>query len=164
MQTEAVSGVELNEFMLRCRGQIENYGCVIVTLASDRRAKKPALAYTVGLTERFRHPELLLFGLTRDASLVVMSTLVRVYVRPAFGVPLDTPLPPIIEGLTLIAKPADVERAKTHARIAYARCKQVKHPFRVDQLVWPDARNHFPWHSRYDRRYATIQPPLFDLQ
>jgi hypothetical protein len=119
MSTSVARSSELDEFMLRCQPQIREFGCVTVTLPANRKTREPALAYTVGLIERFRHAELLVFGLKADAAIVVISELVRRYVRPAFGVPLNTPLEPMIDGLALVAKTAS-GRNGTHASQARA--------------------------------------------
>lgn len=164
MSADLEEGFDLREFLTRCEGQIREQGCVIIWTPMDRRERTPPFAYTVGLTERFKRPELLVFGFTHDDALVLLNTIVRRYLRTGFGVPLDQPIAWVLDQVPVIIKSVATERARPYARIAIERCRHLKVPCQVQQVVVPDPHGQFPWESGYDKRFERIQPRLFELQ
>jgi len=163
MKAKGTGGPELTDFFARCEGQIREQGCVIIWTGADPSAGKPPFAYTVGLTERYKRPELLVFGFAQDDALELLNTLVRRFVRPGFGVPLDQPILRILE-CPVIVKAVTLEHARPYARLAISRCEALGRTCMVQQVVVPDARGVFPWESGYDKRYLRAQPKLFELQ
>jgi uncharacterized protein DUF4262 len=163
MNTNSAGGPDLTDFFARCEGQIREQGCVIIWVGSDPSEKNPPFAYTVGLSERYKRPELLVFGFMQDEALTLLNSLVRRFVRPGFYVPLDQPVLRILE-CPVIVKAVTLERARPYARFAISRCEALGLSCVVQQVVVPDASGVFPWESAYDKRYLRAQPKLFELQ
>ena len=163
MKANGTGGPDLTEFLARCEGQIREQGCVIIWMGADQSGGKPPFAYTVGLSERYKCAELLVFGFAQDDALELLNVLVRRFVRPGFGVPLDQPILRILE-CPVIVKAVTLEHARPYARLAISRCEALGRPCMVQQVVVPDAHGVFPWESGYDKRYLRAQPKLFELQ
>lgn len=164
MSADPEGGFDLREFLTRCEGQIREQGCVIIWIPVDRGKRMPPFAYTVGLTERFKRPELLVFGFAHDDALVLLNTIIRRFPRSGFAVPTDQPIPRVLDQVPVIVKSVTTERARPYTRIAIERCRHLEIPSRVQQVVVPDPHGRFPWESGYDKRFERIQPRLFELQ
>lgn len=162
MKTNRAGGPDLTDFFARCEGQIREYGCTIICVGSDSSGGEPPFAYTVGLSERYKRPELLVFGFAPDDARDLLNSLVRRFLRPGFAVPLDQPIVRVLE-CPVMVKAVMLERARPYARFAISRCEALGLTCVVQQVVVPDARGVFPWESGYDRRYLRAQPKLFDL-
>jgi hypothetical protein len=163
MKTNSAGGPDLTDFFARCEGQIREYGCTIIWVAADPSRREPPFAYTVGLSERYKRPELLVFGFAPDDACDLLNALVRRFLRPGFAVPVDQPIVRILE-CPVIVKAVTLDRARPYARFAISRCEALGLSCVVHQVVVPDASGVFPWESGYDKRYLRAQPKLFELQ
>ncbi len=137
-------------------------GVVIVWKATNRKLRRPPFAYSVGLCDRFKRPELLLFGFDEDDSLVIINTLVRRYVRSGFAIPLDDPIQRVLTRGPVIVKVACTERVRPYARFAVEYCEYLRLACNINQIVVPDGSGKFPWDEGYDARLDCFQPRLFD--
>lgn len=164
MSANPEEGFDLREFLKRCDGQILELGCVIIWIPFDCKKRTPPFAYTVGLTERFKRAELLVFGFAHDDSLILLNSIVRRYLRPGFALPLGQPVTRVLDQAPVIVKSISIERARPYARIAIERCGHLDIPCSVQQVVVPDPQGRFPWESGYDKRCERIQPQLFGMQ
>lgn len=161
MKTHAHEG-DLAGFLARCEGQIRERGCVTVWIPFDSKTHTSAFAYTVGLNERFKRPELLVFGFDQDESLMLIDSLLRRYVRAGFDIPVNQPISRVLQEASVVAKVVVPLRAVNYARWAIERCGQLHMPCQVLQIVVPDPRGRFPWESGYDTRWDEVQPRLFE--
>lgn len=164
MSADLKQGKTLQSFLARCRSQIMERGFVIIRNPPNRKLRKPPFAYTVGLSHRFGRPELMLFGFSEDDSLSMINELVRRYVRPGFGIPLDDPILRVLTRGPIIVKPVSIERARPYARFAVDYCEYMCIACVVHQIVVPDGDGKFPWEEGYDARLDGFQPRLFDPQ
>lgn len=162
MSAERQQGNALQSFMARCGSQIKERGLVIIWNPPHRKMRKPPFAYSVGLSDRFKRPELLLFGFDEDDSLNMINVLVRRYVRSGFAVPLDDPVLRVLTRGPVIVKSVSIERARSYARIAVDYCEHLRIACAVQQIVVPDGSGKFPWEQGYDARLDGFQPRLFD--
>jgi hypothetical protein len=155
-------GADLATELARCEPQIQAQGFVIVWKPSDPAHGLPPFAYTVGLTERYKKPELIVFGFAHDDSLTLLSTLVRIYLRPGLSVPIGEPITRVLAHAPVIVKSVVPLRAHGYAQLAIARCTQRAIPFQIEQVVIPDAAGRFPWDHGFDKRWERVQPRLFE--
>ena len=115
--------------------------------------------HTIGLEERFAHPELLLFG--RDLPLL-LRLLNRLGAQVAAGPALraDEPLRGVVERVALELRPVSSKWILVFLGNA------VWHAKRPDvaalQVFWPDPRGHFPWEPEADPDWRADQPLLFE--
>lgn len=164
MSADPRRGSDLQDFLARCGGQMKERGLVIIWNPTNRKLRRPPFAYSVGLCDRFKRPELLLFGFDEDDSLVIINALVRRYVRSGFAVPLDDPIQRVLTRGPLVVKAACLERVRPYARLAVEYCEYLRLACSVQQVVVPDGSGKFPWEEGYDVRLDCFQPRLFDQQ
>lgn len=164
MSADPRRGSDLQDFLARCGGQMKERGLVIIWNPTNRKLRRPPFAYSVGLCDHFKRPELLLFGFDEDDSLVLINALVRRYVWSGFAVPLDDPIQRVLTRGPVIVKPASIERARPYARIAVDYSEHLRIACVVQQIVVPDGSGKFPWEEGYDARLDRFQPRLFDQQ
>jgi hypothetical protein len=114
----------------------------------------PPFGYTIGLWQRHRHPELILFGLRTDlmhgyltgfANAVAAG---RVFRHEEHVTDLGSRYGFVVRTVW----PKDLERYMGAALGYYDA------PFQAFQVVWPDSNGRFPWASNFDPSYADGQP------
>ncbi len=112
-------------------------------------------AYTVGLFRTFRHPELLVFGLSPESSHRIFSSAARLI---ACGRPLDTDAPneELLPGRCCIC--VDVP-ARQYADIVRSACWYYNgNRFPLYQVVWPSDDGLYPWHPTAPDAFTRAQP------
>lgn len=55
-------------------------GYHLVNVLGDTRTEQPTVTYSVGLFHTFRHPEIVMFGIPKELSNVVLDTLIKTWV------------------------------------------------------------------------------------
>ncbi len=55
-------------------------GYHLINVLGDARKEQPTVTYSVGLFHTFRHPEIVMFGVPKDLSNVVLDTLIKTWV------------------------------------------------------------------------------------
>lgn len=118
----------------------------------------PPFAYTVGLFETDRQPELIVLGLPAHASAGILEDLAA---RVTSGERFRT-------GEAATTTPGRTCRFRPVAREAYAyfleyACRYyTSTDFPVLQCVWPDEKSRYPWEDAYDPMLQWKQPLLHD--
>lgn len=134
---------------------IAKHGCHLVIIPEDNYM--PAFVYTIGLYERFGHPELIMFGLKTD----VMSSL------------LNDACQQIMEGnrfeagvlyeqflKTNYIQFLTVDKAHYKDNVGYAKWYYGSFDFPLLQFVWPDMSGRFPWEENFVAEWKFRQPLL----
>jgi hypothetical protein len=131
---------------------------VMAVFASE---KSPGFAYTVGLTESAKHPELLIFGLPPQMAHIVMHNLVaRIKQGDVYR---DSDLiVDVLSHLPIAAKSIATEKAADYTVQLFNYYAGRPLPPTVLQLVLPDTRGQFPWSERFEERYRSMQPALWE--
>jgi hypothetical protein len=115
-------------------------------------------AYTIGLHERFNHPEIIVFGLSDEQSRNLLN---QVGVRVSSGQKMttNTHYRGIFEGgLDVVLKYVPPVTGRRYAPRAYGRAElKTRRQISLYQAVWPDKNNLFPWQEGYDEKMQTIQ-------
>ncbi|WP_221090505.1 DUF4262 domain-containing protein [Deinococcus aquaedulcis] len=114
-------------------------GWHVVMVPED--AEGPALAYTVGLTQTFRHPELILFGLPLPTMQAILN-LAAALIREGQRFPAGTHSKQLLEQ-------TEVRFEQVNARhhdefLGMARRSTGKVPFAALQIIWPNRAGQFP--------------------
>lgn len=114
-------------------------------------------AYTVGFFHSYRHPELLVFGLTPESAHGLFTAAARMIAR---GRALDTSTP--TEEL-LVARaciPVDVPRRFYAEFATSARWYYNGNRFPMYQVVWPSDDGLYPWNPKAPDAFVREQPVL----
>jgi hypothetical protein len=147
--------VQLDEIDARVRGDIERHGWHVVIVPPE--AGSPGWAHSIGLFERHRHPELLVFGSEpRRLGALVNALGARVRAGQVFEAGADASgvldaLPFAFRAVARRWIPVFLGNAAWHYR---------SESFPVLQGFWPDRAGRFPWQPECEAAVAGEQPQL----
>jgi hypothetical protein len=132
---------------------VEKYGWHVIHVMAD--AEGPSFAYTIGLTERYGHPEIIVFGLPSTVTHPVLNQIgeaVKSGQRFDPGSASDA----FLEGHAchFVAFP----RAQYRAFLGYALWFYDGDGFPAVQCVWPDRAGRFPWSGSMEADLKALQP------
>ena len=114
-------------------------------------------AYTVGFFRSFRHPELLVFGLSPETSHGIFTAAAQLIAR-GHSLDTDTPNEELLAGRSCVA--VDVP-GKHYAEFATSACWYYDgSQFPMYQIVWPSDQGLYPWHPNATDAFIRAQPVL----
>ncbi len=135
---------------------IKKYGCHLALLEADNYL--PAFAYTIGLYEKFNHPEIICFGLSTDL-LGWMLNHARDLVKDGEVVVPGKLYSGFLKGYEVQFLPVD--QAHYADYLGYGGWYyDMDFDFPVLQLVWPDKEHKFPWEDDFNPDWKFKQPLL----
>lgn len=150
---------EIDDFKATARSAITEHGWHVVLVAADE--DRPAYGFTLGLSERFGHPELCVVGLDDAEDSGLMHDL------------LDSAAEFVAEGGKLSAGMRSSEllvghslglRAMSAAHVgdwlALGVATLGRADFAVLQLLWPDRRGRLPIDPQCEAKVVAVQPVL----
>ena len=139
---------------------IQNSGWGLIARSrSDGPGTTQHFVYTVGLTETFQHPELVLIGFEPEAA-------TRILELAAFRVSEGTRFrdlstnDQVIEGFLVAFRSVPWPEAVYWARLASERYSS--NQYELLQLILPDFRGRFPWDAGCPKLHARIQERMPD--
>ncbi len=136
---------------------IATYGWHVVKVLEDDEG--PGFAFTIGLYQRFEHPELIVFGLPPDTMHLMLNGAGEA-VRAGQTYTAGRSYGDILEGYNCTFRP--VPRRHYEAYLGYARWYYDGDGFPALQLIWPDREHRYPWTAPADAWIRTGQPVLAD--
>ncbi len=135
---------------------IAKYGCHLALIEADNY--QPAFAYTIGLYERYRHPEIICFGLSTDLMGRLLNHAKDLIQK---GIILDVELlyRGFLDGYNVQFLKVDKDYYPDYLGYAswYYNYDQ---RFPVLQLVWPDKSENYPWSESFNPEWVRLQPLL----
>lgn len=135
--------------------KIDQYGCFIVQVPADDYL--PGFAYTIGLYQRFNHPEIICFGL----SLQVMADLLNhacEQIKNGLSFVPNTLCEGFPEDYPVQFLPVDAAYYPYYLGTGTHFYEHT--PFPAIQLVWPDKQSRFPWAPDFNPDWRRKQPLL----
>lgn len=144
-----------NKFIEDVRKDIADYGCSVISIDDE----EPPFAYTVGLWPRFKHPELIMFGLPGG---VMANILNAIATKIAAGAEFkeSSHLADVGGKFGVHVKPLHEAYLSRYFGFGLQFHEQV---FPIAQVVWPDREGRFPEEPGYDDSYSDMQPVLTGL-
>jgi len=134
---------------------IADFGCHLVLIEADNYL--PGFVYSIGLFERFNHPEIICFGLDIN---VMASIINEVCAQIKDGTSFTTNLnyPDFLQDYNI--QFIDVDESYYRNYLGYGRWYYNKNNFPALQLIWPDKQHNFPWHKDFKSAWKFKQPLL----
>jgi len=133
----------------------EEHGWFVNLIAEDE--SEPRFAYSFGLYEEFRHPEIIICGLPEETMRQLINDVgARVRSGTEYGAGDRTG--DLIEGYTCMFRgvnPLRYDRTCTWAVWFYGN-----RSFPTLQLFWPDKQNRFPREPEFSEQLRHCQPDL----
>lgn len=149
--------ISKESFFEKIDSLIRSDGFAFICIGPDVDA--PPYAYTVGLTETYECPELLIFGVGQEIANVVFHAVVdRIKSGARFS---DGDV--LVEVLNL---PCSIKAVPSEAALPYALnvATRYEHSAQLptfQQIVYPDQAGTFPWEPRYDEGMRRVQTELW---
>jgi hypothetical protein len=143
----------------RVRADIDRFGWHLVLIPPDHGAS--GWVHTIGLDERFAHPELIVFG----NDLGVLAPIVNALgerVRGGERFAAEGELHGVLEGLPVAFR--TVAAKWTEPFLGNAAWHYQRESVAALQCFWPDPNGHFPWQAGFDPQWREDQPLLFERE
>ena len=143
----------------RVRADIARHGWHLVLIPPAHAAA--GWVHTIGLSERFAHPELIVFG--NDLSILApLLNALGERVRSGQRLAANAELSGVLQGLPLALR--DVDPKWTETFLGNAAWHYRRERVAALQCFWPDPNGVFPWQSGYDESWRDDQPLLFERE
>lgn len=134
---------------------IENYGCHLALLEADNYL--PAFVYSIGLFKKFKHPEIICFGLKTQVMATIINHACDLIKDGETLIPGKN-YSGFLEGYEIHFLPVDKEYY--HNYVGYGGWFYENFDFPLLQLVWPDKEHKFPWDEDFNPDWKFKQPLL----
>ncbi|MCP3984067.1 MAG: DUF4262 domain-containing protein [bacterium] len=145
--------------LARVRHDIDHHGWHLVLIPPEEPS--PGWAHTIGLYERFEHPELLTFGIDLQVLAGLLNHLGETIRRGARFAAGDEPAGLLQRG-TLAFR--DIAPKWKEPFLGNAAWHYERKDVPALQCFWPDPGGHFPWQPESDEVWRSDQPLLFEGQ
>lgn len=135
---------------------IKKYGHFIALLEPD--ASVPGFAYTVGLYKKYKHPEIICFGLDNELMMNLLNQAGDM-IKGGFSFEAGKFYKEFLDGYEVQFLEVDKDYYSDYAGYA-AWYNDNKQDFPMLQLVWPDSNHKFPWEEDFNQNLKFRQPML----
>jgi hypothetical protein len=134
---------------------IQKYGLsVVVVEATDYL---PSFAYSIGLWQTHKHPEIIMFGLSNKTMLAVVN-LVADIVKQGQPIELDKEYGYFFESSKTQFLKVHTQNIKDY--FGYAIDFYKTKDFPALQLIWTDRNDQYPWKTDFEEAFEYKQPLL----
>ncbi|HVP29538.1 MAG TPA: DUF4262 domain-containing protein [Myxococcota bacterium] len=150
---------ELDETDLRVRADIERYGWHVAVVPPDEATPGAVgWAFTIGLEQSLRHPELVVFGLEPGLAQGLLNRAADA-VRRGWRFEIGQRYEGLLEGYPCAVREVDVRWHSVF--LGNAQWHYRGDGFAALQLFWPDPAKRFPWEEGFSEAWRADQPLLF---
>lgn len=140
----------------RIINDIKEYDCHLALLESD--GYLPAFVYTIGLYEKFEHPEIIIFGLKTDVMGHLLNGLTD-EIRKGKKYNPNQKYSDLLESYQVQFLEVREENYADYLGYAGWYYKNT-FDFPVLQMVWPDKERKWPWEIGFNENWKFKQPLL----
>lgn len=141
--------------MQAIKANIEEYGCHLALIEADNYM--PAFAYSIGLFEKFQHPEICCFGLSTQVMGQLINHLASM-IKDGLEIELDRSYPRLIKGYDI--RFIEVRKEHFANNFGYGGWYYKNFDFPMLQMIWPDKENKLPWEEGFNPEWKFKQPLL----
>jgi hypothetical protein len=139
----------------RTISDIEKFGWAAIAI--ERTEYFPSFVYTIGLWQKFKHPELIALGLTPKTLHIALNDAAEI-IKSGHALEVEKTYSDFFEnGLVEFIK---VDNRNISDYFGYAIDFYKTNQFPALQLIWTDRNNKFPWDSDYQEEFKYRQPLL----
>ena len=140
---------------MKFKEDIEEYGWSVIIIEATKYL--PSFAYTVGLWEKYKHPELISFGLTNKTLHTILNEAGNII---KLGQVIDVNLEYDNFFESSPTKFIKVDTRNIADYFGYAIEYYNTNEFPALQLIWTDRNNQFPWDANFEVEFKFKQPLL----
>lgn len=145
-----------NDAKKAIKENIDAFGCHLVLLEADNYL--PGFVYTIGLFEKFNHPEIICFGLNNDVMGAMLNHACDL-IKQGEVFEIDKLYNGFLQGYQIQFIEVDEEFYADY--VGYAGWYyQNSFYFPLLQIVWTDKQHKFPWEVEFNSDWKFKQPLL----
>ena len=135
---------------------VESHGWHCVTVPADTEG--PGFTYSIGLTENYGHPEVIVIGLSVENGPLVINAIGEVIRDDRVRFHAYERADSVIEGYPVVFLPVEPRFYEDFAGLA--RWFYSGDGFELLQCAWPDVHGRFPWDLGARATFQGMQPLL----
>jgi hypothetical protein len=139
----------------KTRLDIEKYGLTVIMIEATDYL--PSFAYSIGLWEKYKHPEIISFGLTLKTLHAIINDVAEL-VKGGQKIEIKRNYPDIFNNGR--AEFINVDQRNLSDYFGYAIDFYSSGEFPALQLIWTDRNNKFPWERNFEEEFIYKQPLL----
>jgi hypothetical protein len=139
----------------KTRKHIEQYGLSVIMIEATEYL--PSFAYSIGLWEKFNHPEIICFGFSTPTLHGVINDVAEL-IKSGSAIEINKKYNDFFENNSV--EFIKVEAGYLSDYFGYAIDFYDTKNFPALQLVWTDRNNKFPWEQNFEEEFIYKQPLL----
>jgi hypothetical protein len=147
--------VDKDELLDKTKLNIEKFGLQVIMVNST--GYSPSFAYSIGLWETYKHPEIICFGLPNDLGHAIINDVAEI-IKQGLTLKINENYPAIFKDGRAEFLKVDERNIENYFGVALEHCKDEK--FDALQLVWTDRNDKFPWEENFEEEFIYKQPLL----
>ena len=156
-QTENNNNDELADLETRnqFKENIDNFGCHLCLFEADNYL--PGFAYSIGLFEKFNHPEIICFGINTEVMAKIINQACDL-IKEGEVLKTDKIYDEFLNNYPI--QFIEVNKAFYANYLGYGSWYYGDFDFPVLQLIWTDKQSNFPWEEDFNEDLKFKQPLL----
>jgi hypothetical protein len=147
--------ISTDELLIQTKANIDKFGLQVILLNGS--AYLPSFAYSIGLFETYKQPEIICFGLPGKLSLEIINDVAEL-IRNGEAIKTYTNNDNIFRDSRAEFLPVDDRNIAEYFGAALNYYGNIKFP--AVQLVWTDRNDKFPWEDNFEETLLHKQPLL----
>lgn len=136
--------------------KVNEFGCNIIHIPADEY--NPGFAYTIGLYQRFKHPEIICFSLKQETLHGLLNDACTFIQQGKFFRPGGIPCEDLLNNYDV--QFLRVDKSYHPNYLGFANWFYQNQDYPAIQLVWPDKQGIFPWEEGFNPKLQYTQPLL----
>ncbi len=155
MTEKKLNCIDKKTLLTNAKFNIEKFGLQVIMVSST--AYSPSFAYSVGLAETYKHPEVIIFGLPNDFGHEIINDVAEI-IKKEEVFEVGKIYKNIFKNGKAIFLKVDNRNIDDYFGVALQYYQENK--FDAIQLVWTDRNDTFPWEENFEEEFNYIQPLL----
>jgi hypothetical protein len=147
--------VDKDELLDKTKLNIEKFGLQVIMVNST--GYSPSFAYSIGLWETYKHPEIICFGLPNDLGHAIINDVAEI-IKQGLTLKINENYADIFKDSRAEFLKVDERNIENYFGVALEHYKDEK--FNALQLVWTDRNDKFPWEQNFEEEFIYKQPLL----
>lgn len=137
---------------------ISDYGWHVMQVRNREEETGPTFSYSTGLWENFKHPEIIIFGLSGELEHSIINNIGEDVKSGKITFKANSYYDDFLEGFKVFMTSAQEPVKKEY--MAWADWYYNREDFPILQCVWPTTNGIWPWNKDADEEFLKIQPLL----
>lgn len=142
-----------SEMQQKIAKNIKEYGVHVMTISPGENEDEPPLQYSIGLMEKYNHPEIITTGLPSDNGYAIINYC-KDRIKSGEIIATDVLDDNVLKKHSCIFK--NVTKKQVGYNFGYAVEYYGHSNFPAIQLIWPDVEGKFPWEDCYNSDFQDV--------